>query len=157
MLHAERGEPCALGDSAACAARIIVVFYDSGGSNGGFHARTLPPCFGYSHLARLSRYAHAAWTPWDRAPSFDSRKNAHMRCRQIRSNQSKSSLVSAHLLFWSGASTKKSTHIPTTLRRNSWKVNAEYRITTSDLVGAAGRRASARANAALSGGLRGFL
>jgi hypothetical protein len=50
LLHAERGEPCALGDSAACAARIIVVFYDSGGSNGGFHARTLPPCFGYSHL-----------------------------------------------------------------------------------------------------------
>ena len=33
--------------------------------------------------------------------------------------------------------------------------NAEYRITTSDLVGAASRRASARANSALSRGPRG--
>jgi hypothetical protein len=29
--------------------------------------------------------------------------------------------TSAHPLFWFGASTKKSTHIPTTRWRNSWK------------------------------------
>ena len=36
----------------------------------------------------------------------------------------------------------------------SWKTNAEYRITQSDVVGAASRRASAHTNSALSGGRR---
>ena len=62
--------------------------HDSGGSNGGFHPRTLPPCFGYSHLARLSRYAHAAWTPWDRArPSIRKEMRTCVAGRYAQTNR----------------------------------------------------------------------
>src|ERR1035441_4561983 len=62
--------------------------HDSGGSNGGFHPRTLPPCFGYSHLARLSRYAHAAWTPWDRArPSIREEMRTCIAGRYAQTNR----------------------------------------------------------------------
>ena len=108
-----------MGDSAACTARIIVVFYDSGGSNGGFHARTLPPCFGYSHLARLSRYAHAAWTPWDRArPSIRKEMRTCVAGRYAQTNRRVHQRPPAVLVR---RKHEESTYIPTTRWRSSWK------------------------------------
>lgn len=86
----ERGELWALGDSAACAVRIIE------GSRQRRKQRRLSP----SHASSLFRIlAFGSFVPLrarcldalGSSASFDSQRNAHMRCRQIRSNQSKSS------------------------------------------------------------------
>ena len=52
--------------------------HDSGGSVGGFHPRTLPPCFGYSHLAHLSRCGQVSKRPKD---YFESRSRRSGRTK----------------------------------------------------------------------------
>jgi hypothetical protein len=119
LLHAERGEPWALGDSAACAARIIVVFTTAAEATAAFTlARFLPvsdtriwlvcpvtrTLLGRLGIERVLRFA---------------KKCAHaLPADTLKPIEE---FTSAHPLFWFGASTKKSTHIPTTRWRNSWK------------------------------------
>jgi hypothetical protein len=119
LLHAERGEPWALGDSAACAVRIIVVFTTAAEATAAFTlARFLPVSD-----TRISLVCPVTRTLLGRLGIERVLRFAKKCAHALPADTLKpiEEFTSAHPLLWFGASTKKSTHIPTTRGRISWK------------------------------------